>query len=696
VKQDTGTMLFKKWRPWLWGSLAAVFGAELWFGYRYGRRALHNAIEWFDATPSLFEEALVLGLLTGLLALFITWALRRHYRRAVDELAERLEGQGENPSTQALHSLPEDAPSWVDLQPLIRKVAHLVYCYRNALAERVARASARPSATGSEGDRSFSANPSLPGAAAYANTAERMIARLAPNLTWMAVTPALQRFLGRGLADLVARPLLDVVHANDRPSLTSALREALKDGEGHNITFRVRTAADEERHLQADVLARYTEDGVPLHLRCHFFDITERVATEQELLRRTAELSQANERLRQINANLERLKESYGDLYHQAPVLYFGVDERGVLVVCNETLLQTLGYSREELIGKPYTMLLSAASRQRHLRDPAVYQRPEAVEAQWVKRDGTLLDVWIRTTPIVDEQNRFVRSRSAAQDVTERIRLASAVHAKAEELEQANAQLRRTNQELEEFTYVVSHDLKEPLRTLQAFSNFLAEDHGDRLGPEGTEQINYLIEASRRLGLLIDDLLILSRAGKVINDPRAFDLVSAIRTVQGDLADLIQRKEAVVRIEGTLPAVAGDPERVMQLLANLIGNGLKYNQSPHPEVVIGQAMGMSDMPGQVTLFVRDNGIGIEARFHEQVFRIFRRLHHREEYEGTGAGLAICKKIVEAHGGRIWVESEPGRGATFFFTLPAQHPAAELAEELEEGDAENSPSLAEKR
>jgi PAS domain S-box-containing protein len=584
----------------------------------------------------------------------------------------------------------------VDLQPLIRQVAHLAACYRAALAERVARTAARLPATPAEGDRSFSGNPSPPGAAANANAAERMIARLAPNLHWIAVTPALQRFLGRGLADLNARLFLDVVHADDRQSLANALREALKDGEGHNITFRVRTAADEERHLQADVLARYTEDGVPLHLRCHFFDITEQVATEQELRRRSDELSQANERLRQINANLERLKESYGDLYHQAPVLYFGVDERGVLVACNETLLRTLGYIREELIGKPYTMLLSAASRQRHLRNPAVYQRAEEVEAQWVKKDGAVLDVWIRTAPIVDEHNHFVRSRSAAQDVTERIRLASAVHAKAEELEQANAQLRRTNQELEEFTYVVSHDLKEPLRTLQAFSNFLAEDYGDRLGPEGTEQINYLIGASRRLGLLIDDLLILSRAGKVINDPRAFDLVPALRTVLGDLADLIQRKEAVVRIEGTLPAVAGDPERVMQLLANLIGNGLKYNQSALPEVVIGQSMGTSDLPGQVTLYVRDNGIGIEPRFHEQVFRIFRRLHHREEYDGTGAGLAISKKIVEAHGGRIWVESEPGRGSTFFFTLPAQAPAAELADDPEEAEAIEGPSMADKQ
>ena len=116
-----------------------------------------------------------------------------------------------------------------------------------------------------------------------------------------------------------------------------------------------------------------------------------------------------------------------------------------------------------------------------------------------------------------------------------------------------------------------------------------------------------------------------------------------------------------------LPPAAGDPERVMQLLANLIGNALKYNKSPDSQVVIGALP--DDGTASVTLFVRDNGDGIEPQYHEQIFKMFRRLHRREDVEGTGAGLAICKKIVEAHGGRLWVESEPGKGATFFFTLP---------------------------
>jgi light-regulated signal transduction histidine kinase (bacteriophytochrome) len=265
--------------------------------------------------------------------------------------------------------------------------------------------------------------------------------------------------------------------------------------------------------------------------------------------------------------------------------------------------------------------------------------------------------------------------------VTERNRLANAVRAKADELQLANERLRRINQELEEFTYVVSHDLKEPLRTLEAFSTFLQQDYGQALGGEGSDYIGHLVAASRRLGLLIDDLLALSRAGKVINTPAAFDLGEAVRVVIADLSDLIHRKGAQVRVEGPLPQVIGDRERVAQLVANLIGNGLKYNQTSLPVVVIGTVNGEGGSSPPTTHrppstnFVRDNGIGIAPQYHEQIFRLFRRLRRRDEYEGNGAGLAICKKIVEAHGGRIWVESEAGRGSTFYFTLPCPLPAA---------------------
>src|SRR5262249_16181015 len=156
------------------------------------------------------------------------------------------------------------------------------------------------------------------------------------------------------------------------------------------------------------------------------------------------------------------------DLYHQAPVLYFGLDARGHFVAINDTMLRTLGYPREALLQQSYTKLLSPASRAAFLDDPAMFHRPGELEAQWVKADGSVIDVGIITSIIRDGRGAFVHSRSAARDVTEHNRLVNAVQAKAEELGKANAELRRINQELKDFTYVVSHDLKEPLRTLEA------------------------------------------------------------------------------------------------------------------------------------------------------------------------------------------------------------------------------------
>jgi PAS domain S-box-containing protein len=547
----------------------------------------------------------------------------------------------------------------------------------------------------------------------------RMVARLTPNLHVAAITQPLLQVLGRTSTALVGWSFLEVVHPSDVAPLRQALAKALEEGEEHDITIRVLCAREGEappepgeapaesditanvRYLQVDVMVSYEERGIPQHLRCHFTDVTERVVTERELLRRTHEVSEANTKLRKINEDLERLKDSYRDLYHHAPVLYFSLDPEGHLVAFNETMLATLGYAREALRGLSYAVLLPSGPREAFLANPVAMQRPDQLETQWVKADGTVIDVWIGTTVIVDEKGEFLRSRSAAMDMTERKRLARALEQKAEELGRANDHLRRVNQELEEFTYVVSHDLKEPLRTLQAFSTFLIQDYGPTLGAEGQESLHHLTGASQRLGLLIDDLLTLSRAGRVIHTPRPFSWEPVLNTVKSDLHDLIGRKQAVVRIQGSLPALMGDMDRIIQLLTNLVSNALKYNPGPAPEVVIGHLPANDGSPcgrtapGLATLFVRDNGEGISRSHHEQIFRIFRRLHRRDEVEGTGAGLAICKKIVEAHGGRIWVESEVGKGSTFLFTLPCAGSGAREGEAPAEpgrrGSAGASPS-----
>ena len=290
-----------------------------------------------------------------------------------------------------------------------------------------------------------------------------------------------------------------------------------------------------------------------------------------------------------------------------------------------------------------------------------------------------MIDVWVSATAIRTRDGKSHQTRSVAQDVTARHRLEAELKEKNEHLALTNEELSRKNREMDEFAYVVSHDLQEPLRTLIAFSDFLLKDCGDKLDANGKEYVRYLVDASRRMRSLIQGLLHLSRAGKVTGELEPVNLEEVVDLVKADLGELVRSRGAAIRTSGTLPTVWGDRDRLGQLVANLVGNGLKYNQSKDPWVEVGTLT--PEAGSWVTLYVRDNGIGIDPQFHGKIFQLFRRLHTREEYEGTGAGLAICKKIVQAHGGRIWVESTPNAGATFFFSLkrsthdassPSQH------------------------
>jgi PAS domain S-box-containing protein len=640
---------------------------------------LARPLLWADDVPWASFLAVCLG--GGLVAAVTAAVVQWRFRRRLGSMTRLAASLRRNP---AAGTLPQRDPELNDpaFSGLTGELEAISASYRAALADVVQtrekldklNLSLGRGNSGDDRPATIMATHLVVGSSRH-----RMVARLAPNLNVISVTQPLSRLIGRKLHDRLAWSFLEVVHPADTAAFGMAVREALRDGESHDATIRLRgphEALGEERYVQLAVLTAFDDDRRPLHLRCHFQDVTARVLAERET-------SVANAQLLRANQDLERLKESYRDLYHFAPVLYFSLDQAGNFVAFNETMLRTLGYPREELLGRPYHMLLTPQGKQAYLQDPSPLLRDGQLETQWVKDDGSIIDVWIGTTVLPDANGEFLRSRSAARDVSEEKRLGQALRENARELSRANEQLRRINQELEEFTYVVSHDLKEPLRTLEAFSTFLATDYADVLKGDGEEYLTHLRQASRRLGRLIDDLLTLSRTGRVIHTPRPFTWRPVLDTVLRDLSDLIQRKGAAVRVEEPIAPVVGDQDRVIQLLSNLVSNGLKYNKNPSPEVVIGSREGGGDR-GMVTLYVRDNGIGIDRAHHEQIFRIFRRLHHREEFEGTGAGLAICKRIVEAHGGRIWVESEPGQGATFLFTLPAQAPRANGKFEVRDG------------
>jgi signal transduction histidine kinase len=225
-------------------------------------------------------------------------------------------------------------------------------------------------------------------------------------------------------------------------------------------------------------------------------------------------------------------------------------------------------------------------------------------------------------------------------------------------------ELTKTNIELERIVYIASHDLQEPLRTLSSFSARLAKHYTGKLGADGDQFIQYIVKSARQMELLIQNLLAYCRSGKREKIVERVDCTSLLRTILYDMNPAIQQIDAHVTYDG-LPVVMGDPVQLGQVFENLIGNAIKF----HGAATLRVHIAAERQANVWTFSVRDNGIGIEAEYLERIFDFFRRLHSSEEYPGTGAGLAIFKKIIEGHGGRIWAESSSGRGSTFYFTLP---------------------------
>jgi PAS domain S-box-containing protein len=238
-------------------------------------------------------------------------------------------------------------------------------------------------------------------------------------------------------------------------------------------------------------------------------------------------------------------------------------------------------------------------------------------------------------------------------------------------MRQYTKELENSNRELDDFAYIASHDLKEPLRGMQSFSQFVLEDYSDKIDDEGKRKLRAISDLTKRLDNLLNVLLQYSRLGR-----------TALATGPCDIGEIVQRcvnlydislkeKKATVDIAKDWPAISCDRVRIAEVFQNLIGNALKYTDKPENKIEIGYTIGHPHVPGEYAFYVRDHGIGIPEKFLNSIFKIFKRLHAKEAYGGgTGSGLAIAKKIIVQHGGQIWAESEgEGHGATFYFTIP---------------------------
>jgi PAS domain S-box-containing protein len=334
------------------------------------------------------------------------------------------------------------------------------------------------------------------------------------------------------------------------------------------------------------------------------------------------------------------------------------IDSSSRLLDINPAWERSLGYRREDLRGKLLTNLvhpddiqMTTLALQRVIRDAS-----GRFESRFRSKSGQY--AWLAWALVFSAEERLLYA--AARDITER-KLAE------EKLQQKSEELQRSNRELEEFAYVASHDLQEPLHLTAGYVQLLARRYKGELDQEADEFIGYALEGVNRMKNLIADLLAYSRIG---TRGKAFAQVPMEETLNNAMAALepVLTKTSAIVTNDVLPSVLGDDEQILMLLQNLIDNAIKFHGAERPRIHVGARQ----LDDRWLFFVRDNGIGIDPQYTERVFVIFQRLHNQEQYPGTGVGLAICRKIVERHGGRIWVDSEPGKGSTFYFTLqPAE-------------------------
>jgi PAS domain S-box-containing protein len=337
-------------------------------------------------------------------------------------------------------------------------------------------------------------------------------------------------------------------------------------------------------------------------------------------------------------------------------------DSAGTIVLVNAEIEQQFGYRREELIGQSVDMLVPARLRNQHARhrdgfthQPETRRMGAGSDLFGLRKDGSEFPVEVALNPIRTRESLLVLG--VIVDISER--------KKAEaQLLQKVAELNRSNEELEQFANVASHDLQEPLRMVASYTQLLSRRYKGKLDADADEFIAFAVDGASRMQRLIQDMLAYSRVGSKGNDLVETASEQGLQQALANLRGVIEESGALVTHD-SLPIVLADERQLAQLFQNLVGNAIKYQNPGVPKVHISAALNDQAI---WEFSVQDNGIGIEPQYHEKIFGMFQRLHKRGEFAGTGIGLAICRKIVERHGGSISVESQPGHGSTFRFAL----------------------------
>ncbi len=346
-------------------------------------------------------------------------------------------------------------------------------------------------------------------------------------------------------------------------------------------------------------------------------------------------------------------------------------DPQGRITYVNDKFCAISKYAREELLGQDHRIINSGHHPEEFIRALwATIGRGKVWHGEIRNRakDGSFY--WVDTTivPFLNEDGRPRQYVAIRADITERKKAEETVQKLNAELEKRvadrTAQLEAANRELEAFSYSVSHDLRAPLRAVDGFSQAVLDDYADLLPEEGRHQLRTIRYGAQRMGTLIDDLLTFSRLNRHAVKKQTIDTGRLVQATLDELGSPWPGRKVEIRLSN-LPSCRGDPALLKQVWLNLLSNALKYTRKREAAVI--EVTGTAEAEG-VTFTVRENGVGFDMRYAGKLFGVFQRLHRIEDYEGTGVGLAIIQRIVNRHGGRVWAEAEPDRGATFHFTL----------------------------
>ena len=361
--------------------------------------------------------------------------------------------------------------------------------------------------------------------------------------------------------------------------------------------------------------------------------------------------------------HLAQMEGRYRGLLEAAPDAMVVVNQVGEIVLLNVQVEKQFGYRRDELLGQKVKNIIPEGFAERLIADGTrtaadalAQQIGTGIELIGRRKDGSEFPIEIMLSPLESPEGILVTA--AIRNITERKRA-------EQHLVKTVAELNRSNDELQQFAYVASHDLQEPVRLVASYTQLLAERYKGRLDSDADEFIAYAVDGSNRMQVLIQDLLAYSRAGTNGKALRKISSDNALTEALANLRATIQESGAVVTHD-SLPLITTDGTQLAQIFQNLVGNAIKYRSAAVPNVHISAVKN----GGNEWIFsVRDNGLGIDPQYFDRIFVLFQRLHGQTEFKGTGIGLAICKKMLERLGGRIWVESQPEKGSTFHFALP---------------------------